>query len=67
VVGADLLETSLVDWDAPVLGTVKATSALVFDVGVYLLVVGLVLMVFEAFGDEPVPEQADVPPDEARP
>ena len=33
-------------------GTVKVSSALVFDIGVYLVVVGLVLMVFEAFGDD---------------
>jgi multicomponent Na+:H+ antiporter subunit A len=38
----------------PVVGHLTATSALPFDVGVYLLVVGLVFMVFEAFGDEPV-------------
>jgi hypothetical protein len=34
------------------LGTVKATSALPFDIGVYLVVLGLVLMAFEAFGDD---------------
>ena len=36
--------------DVPLLGTVRTTSALIFDVGVYLVVVGLVFMVF---GDEP--------------
>ena len=35
--------------------TVKLTSALVFDFGVYLVVVGLVLMMFESFGDDPPP------------
>jgi hypothetical protein len=30
----------------------KTTSALPFDIGVYLVVVGLVLMMFEAFGDD---------------
>lgn len=57
-VGDDVLETALLSWEMPLLGTVKTTTALPFDVGVYLLVVGLVLMVFEAFGDEPPPEQA---------
>ncbi len=33
-------------------GKVKATTALPFDVGVYLVVIGLVLMAFEAFGDD---------------
>lgn len=35
-----------------VLGKVKATTATVFDTGVYLIVVGLVLMIFEGLGDE---------------
>ncbi|MGH9150650.1 MAG: MnhB domain-containing protein [Acidimicrobiales bacterium] len=38
----------------PVLGEAKLTSALAFDTGVYLIVVGLVCLVFEAFGEEPV-------------
>ena len=37
----------------PLIGAVKVSSALVFDTGVYLAVVGMVLMAFEAFGDEP--------------
>jgi multicomponent Na+:H+ antiporter subunit A len=37
--------------DVPVLGKVALVSALVFDIGVYVGVVGLVFMVFEAFGD----------------
>ena len=40
--------------DAPLFGTVKLTSALFFDIGVYLVVVGLAMMVFESFGDDPV-------------
>ena len=34
------------------------SSVLAFDLGVYLVVVGLVLMVFEAFGDEYVDRRA---------
>ncbi|HKJ54578.1 MAG TPA: MnhB domain-containing protein [Nitriliruptoraceae bacterium] len=43
------------DLDVPILGTLKATSALVFDVGVAGVVVGLVLSVLRALGgpDEP--------------
>ena len=33
--------------------TVKVTSALIFDIGVYLAVIGLAMMVFESFGDDP--------------
>jgi multicomponent Na+:H+ antiporter subunit A len=53
--GKAVLESAKLDLDLPLLGEVHATSALVFDIGVYVVVVGLVLMVFEAFGD-------DVPP-----
>ena len=47
------LEGAVWEADLPLLGHVKATSALPFDIGVYLLVIGLVLMVFESFGDDP--------------
>lgn len=57
VFGNDVLESAVVEGDVPVLGHVKATSALAFDLGVYLVVIGLVLMVFESFGDDPEPEQ----------
>ena len=63
--GAAPLESTIFETDLPVLGHVKATSALAFDVGVYLVVLGLVLMVFESFGDEPgvpgVPDQPGEP------
>lgn len=52
LLGNGVLEHAGFEWDAPLLGVVKATSALPFDVGVYLVVVGLVLMMFEAFGDD---------------
>jgi multicomponent Na+:H+ antiporter subunit A len=52
--GQSLLEHAAFERDLPILGTVKATSALPFDIGVYLVVVGLVLMAYEAFGDEAV-------------
>lgn len=54
--GGYLLEPGAATVALPVLGDVHLTSALVFDCGVYLLVVGVVLMAFEAFGEEePVP------------
>ncbi|MFP5322038.1 MAG: MnhB domain-containing protein [Acidimicrobiia bacterium] len=40
----------------PLLGDFKISSALVFDVGVSMVVIGLVFMVFEAFGDDEPPE-----------
>ena len=56
VLGDPVLTSGVWDVDVPLLGTVKTTSALAFDIGVYVAVVGLVFMVFEAFGDNP-PEE----------
>jgi multicomponent Na+:H+ antiporter subunit A len=46
------LEANVADVHLPVFGDVHLSSTLAFDAGVYLVVVGLVLMIFEAFGDE---------------
>lgn len=51
VLGGQLLESAKATADLPLLGEAKATSALPFDVGVYLVVVGLVLMIIESLGD----------------
>jgi len=54
VLGQDVLEHAVFEEDLPLLGVVKATSALPFDVGVFLVVVGVVSMAFEGFGrDDP--------------
>ncbi len=53
VAGGSVLEADWFEVDAPLLGPIKVTSALVFDIGVYIAVLGLAMMVFESFGDEP--------------
>ncbi|QYG92421.1 DUF4040 domain-containing protein [Iamia sp. SCSIO 61187] len=58
--GGAALEAASLTLHPPVLGNVKLTSVLVFDVGVYLAVLGLALMVFESFGDDPPPRRAAV-------
>ena len=50
--GGAVLEHSSFERTFPLLGKVKTTTALPFDIGVYMVVVGLVLMAYEAFGDE---------------
>ena len=50
--GDALLESAVVEVDVPGVGDVKATSALPFDVGVYAVVVGVVLMVLHSLGRE---------------
>ena len=52
LLGAQFLESGKVELSLPVLGTLKATSALPFDVGVFLVVVGLVLGVLRTLGAE---------------
>ena len=53
IAGASVLQVGFASLDLPVIGGIKLSSALAFDSGVYLVVVGMVLMAFEAFGDRP--------------
>lgn len=50
--GRPILDNGYWTFDPPLLGSVGVSSALAFDLGVYLVVVGLVFMAFEAFGDD---------------
>ena len=50
--GGQFLESGKVTWVVPVLGDIKLVSALAFDAGVYLVVVGLVLGVLRTLGAE---------------
>ena len=45
--GEPLLDQVVVTWDVPVLGTLKTGSALLFDLGVVGIVVGLVLALLD--------------------
>jgi multicomponent Na+:H+ antiporter subunit A len=51
--GGSVMEVGIATLHLPVIGAVKVSSALAFDTGVYLAVVGMVLMAFDAFGDAP--------------
>jgi multicomponent Na+:H+ antiporter subunit A len=51
--GGSVLEVGYATLDVPAIGEVSLSSALAFDTGVYLAVVGMVLMAFEAFGSDP--------------
>ena len=53
LLGGAVLEHALLEAELPLLGKIKTTSALPFDIGVFLVVIGLVLMAYEAFGDDP--------------
>jgi multicomponent Na+:H+ antiporter subunit A len=56
--GRSVLEVGSVTFDLPVFGHLALSSALVFDTGVYLTVIGMVLMAFEAFGEDPAEASA---------
>jgi len=45
--GEPLLDQVVVSWDVPLLGTVKSGSALIFDLGVVAIVVGLVISLLD--------------------
>ena len=50
--GADVLTSAYGSTDLPLLGTVKASTVLLFDIGVFLVVVGLVLTLLRTLGAE---------------
>ncbi|SNS94385.1 multisubunit sodium/proton antiporter, MrpA subunit /multisubunit sodium/proton antiporter, MrpB subunit [Geodermatophilus saharensis] len=50
--GAGVLQTAILESTLPVLGDVKLVTSLFFDIGVYLIVVGLVLDVLRSLGAE---------------
>jgi multicomponent Na+:H+ antiporter subunit A len=50
--GEEFLSSGKLQVDVPLVGVVKATSALAFDIGVYLVVVGLVVSVLTTLGAE---------------
>ncbi|NMO91876.1 Na+/H+ antiporter subunit A [Actinomycetospora sp. TBRC 11914] len=52
VLGGEVLQTAVLELDVPVLGHVKLVTSLFFDVGVYLIVVGLVLDILRSLGAE---------------
>ncbi|MCU0274462.1 MAG: hypothetical protein MUE34_14615, partial [Acidimicrobiales bacterium] len=62
--GNSLLEHHTWEYDLPVLGTVKTTSALPFDTGILLVVVGVIGLLLQVMGSEtdstrPVPTSDD--------
>jgi multicomponent Na+:H+ antiporter subunit A len=58
LVGGGFLESGRLVLEVPLLGTVKATTSLVFDAGVYLVVVGLVATILRTLGEEDLSDRA---------
>ena len=54
--GGSFLESTKWEMDLPIVGLVKATSALPFDIGVFIVVVGLATAMLSALGEGEDPE-----------
>lgn len=54
--GLSFLESGYAEFPLPLVGKAKIVSALFFDVGVYLVVVGMALGLIRALGEEEVPQ-----------
>jgi len=52
LLGGQVLQTAVFELTVPVWGDVKIATALIFDIGVYVLVLGLVLDVLRSLGAE---------------
>ncbi len=50
--GLAFLESGFIEWSLPLLGKVKLVSALFFDIGVYLVVIGMALGLVRALSEE---------------
>ncbi len=66
VLGEPFLSSAIVKWHPPLLGEIKLVTVLFFDIGVYVIVVGMVialLTVLGAYGDDPdrMPSMVDRP------
>jgi multicomponent Na+:H+ antiporter subunit A len=67
LLGAEVLQTAILETTLPVLGHVKLVTSLFFDMGVYLIVVGLVLDVLRSLGAELDRQEDEDDPIEAAP
>ena len=52
LLGADVLQTAVLEGTLPLYGDVKLVTSLFFDLGVYLIVLGLVLDILRSLGAE---------------
>lgn len=50
--GGQVFQSAIVEFTLPILGEVKLVSATAFDIGVYLVVIGLVIDVLRSLGSE---------------
>jgi multicomponent Na+:H+ antiporter subunit A len=61
VVGGQFLQSAIWKFDVPLLGELKVTASLGFDVGVFLVVLSVVVAIVRYLGEE-IPESQEVRP-----
>jgi len=57
--GLEFLESGYIETSLPLFGEVKVVSALFFDIGVYLVVIGMALGLVKALGEEEAPAEVE--------
>ncbi|GAB2692838.1 MnhB domain-containing protein [Thalassiella azotivora] len=62
--GGQVLESGYAPLDLPVVGTLPLTSVLAFDTGVFLIVVGLVLLLLDTLGSREDAAIGEIEPEE---
>ena len=65
IFGGSVLQTWIIDISIPVIGDLHLVTSLFFDVGVYLVVVGLVLDILRSLGAE-IDRRSETGEDDAR-
>lgn len=50
--GGSVFQSAIISFDAPIFGNIKFVTSTLFDIGVYLVVVGLVIDVLRSLGSE---------------
>nr|WP_245648233.1 MnhB domain-containing protein [Micromonospora rosaria] len=65
LLGGEFLQSALLDFYVPVLGKVHFVTSAFFDIGVYLIVVGLVLDILRSLGAE-MDRQTEAEQDDVR-
>jgi multicomponent Na+:H+ antiporter subunit A len=52
VLGGEVLQSAVLDFHAPLLGDGHFVTSTIFDVGVYLIVIGVILDILRSLGAE---------------
>jgi multicomponent Na+:H+ antiporter subunit A len=66
IFGGEILESAILHWTMPVFGEIKLVTSLFFDIGVFMVVIGLLLDILRSLGAE-LDHQGDVLDEDGEP